>query len=181
MELWVLDKPGDLTPERQIALDPRRHRTGDIWHARLPEDHPHRCYLFRVPTPLDTGPLLLDPTASLVIRWPESVKPEESGGTGPARPAVFAGVVVDHRFDWQGVSPPRHPWSESVLYETHVRGMTMHASAGSGHPGQYLGLIDRIPYLQSLGVTAVELLPVQAFLDGTAPPDIARSEERRVG
>jgi len=79
-------------------------------------------------------------------------------------------VVVDH-FDWKGDTPLRRPWSETVIYEAHVRGFTKHPSADVDHPGTFRGLVERIPYLKSLGVTAVELLPVQEFNEG----EISRS------
>jgi glycogen operon protein len=74
--------------------------------------------------------------------------------------------VSSNRFDWQSVAPPRHAWTDTIIYETHVRGFTRHASSDVSHRGQYLGVIEKIPYLKSLGVTAVELLPVQAFDTG---------------
>jgi isoamylase len=78
---------------------------------------------------------------------------------------TLRGVFAEHRFDWQGDAPPRHPWRDTVIYEMHVRGFTFHPSSGVTHPGQYLGVVDKIPYLRQLGVTAVELMPVQEFSD----------------
>ena len=72
-------------------------------------------------------------------------------------------VFVNEPFEWDGDQPPRHPWSKTVIYETHVRGLTIHPKSGADHPGSYRGLMEKIPYLQSLGVTAVELMPVQEF------------------
>ena len=72
-------------------------------------------------------------------------------------------VYVNEPFDWDGDQPPRHPWSKTVIYETHVRGFTIHPTSGVDHPGTYRGLMKKIPYLKSLGVTAVELMPVQEF------------------
>ncbi len=66
-------------------------------------------------------------------------------------------------FDWQDDRPPRHPWSKTVIYETHVRGFTIDPSSGVPDQGTYRGLVEKIPYLKDLGVTAVELLPVQEF------------------
>ena len=72
-------------------------------------------------------------------------------------------VVVDDEFDWQGDRHLRRSLAETVIYEMHVRGFTRAESSGVEHPGTYLGLIEKIPYLQSLGVTAVELMPVHEF------------------
>ena len=74
-------------------------------------------------------------------------------------------IFLNEPFDWQGDQPPRHPWSKTVIYETHVRGFTMHPTSGVDHPGTYRGLMEKIPYLTALGVTAVELMPVQEFND----------------
>ena len=72
-------------------------------------------------------------------------------------------VVIDDEFDWQGDRHLRRDLSETIIYEMHVRGFTRSPSSGVEHPGTYLGVIEKIPYLQSLGVTAVELMPVHEF------------------
>jgi glycogen operon protein len=74
-------------------------------------------------------------------------------------------MIVDHHFDWAGDRPLRWPWSDTIIYETHVRGLTIDPSSLVRHPGRYLGLIEKIPHLCELGVTAVELMPVQEFQD----------------
>jgi isoamylase len=76
-------------------------------------------------------------------------------------PLVPKAIVMDDGFDWQGDRPPGHSREELVIYEVHLRGFTAGASSGVRHPGTYLGFVEKIPYLQSLGITAVELLPVQ--------------------
>jgi glycogen operon protein len=77
-------------------------------------------------------------------------------------------VFTREHFHWHDDLPPRHPWSETVIYETHVRGFTIHPNAGVEHPGTYRGLMEKIPYLNKLGVTAVELMPVQEFNENQA-------------
>lgn len=72
-------------------------------------------------------------------------------------------------FDWQDDKPPKHVWSDMIIYETHVRGLTIHQSSDVEHPGTFLGLVEKIPYFQSLGVTAIELLPVQEFFENELP------------
>ena len=71
--------------------------------------------------------------------------------------------MVDDTFDWQGDRHLSRPLSETIIYEMHVRGFTRDATSGVEHPGTYLGVIEKIPYLKSLGVTAVELMPVHEF------------------
>src|SRR4029079_2681422 len=72
-------------------------------------------------------------------------------------------------FDWRDDAPPLTPLEDSVVYELHVRGFTCHPSAAVSHPGTFAGLIDKIPYLQWLGVTAVELLPIHEFDECDCP------------
>jgi glycogen operon protein len=69
-------------------------------------------------------------------------------------------IVIDDRFDWEGDVPPRVPLRETVIYEVHLKGLTAHVSSGVKYPGAYLGVIEKIPYLKSLGITAVEFLPL---------------------
>jgi glycogen operon protein len=78
-------------------------------------------------------------------------------------------VITHGDFDWQGDQPLRHPWASTVIYEMHVRGYTIHPSAGTAFPGTYRGLIEKIPHLKDLGVTAVELMPVQECSESRLP------------
>ena len=82
-------------------------------------------------------------------------------------------VVADlSLYDWEGDAPLRRPFSNTIIYELHVRGFTRHPSSGvaADKRGTYAGLIEKIPYLQDLGITAVELLPVFQFDEQDAPP-----------
>ncbi len=179
IELWIFGRQSASAPMR-VPLDSPSHRTGDIWHVRIGGDLRGRCYVFRVTGPGDAGrpdvdprQFLLDPYAALIVPWPEAAVFDESGRAPNLPGHRFAGVVTDHAFDWQGISSPHHEWADTIIYETHVRGLTIHPSSGALHAGQYLGVIEKIPYLKSLGVTAVELLPVQAF---DARPDTAAAD-----
>src|SRR6185436_12811057 len=73
------------------------------------------------------------------------------------------GRLIFDEFDWGNDSPPRTPLSDSILYELHVRGYTQHPSSGVTQPGTFLGLCEKIPHLKSIGVTAVQLMPVLEF------------------
>ncbi len=178
LELFA-DGP-EATPTRSIELDPLHHRTGDVWHVWVQGLAPGQLYAFRVDGPYEPGAghrynfskLLLDPRATAITqlpRWnfdaargydPESdARPSRIDNVGQAPRCVFTRML----FDWQNDRPPRHPWSKTVIYETHVRGLTVHSSSGVPDPGTYRGLMEKIPYLKDLGVTAVELLPVQEF------------------
>ena len=168
IELWLFDSPQAPTPSRRVSI---RHRTGDIWHVRIAEDLRGWCYAFRAcgvdPSAprgrFDPQQLLLDPFARLIAPCAaQQVQTIDASQLGTLRRRA-ASVVSSDSFDWQDVAPPRHAWTDTIIYETHVRGFTRHGSSDVSHRGQYLGVIEKISYLKSLGVSAVELLPVQAF------------------
>jgi isoamylase len=173
VSLLLFDHPDDDLPGASIALDPRRNRTGDIWHLWVGGLSLGCLYAWRVDGPyapergdrFNPSAALLDPYATAVAgteRW-DFVR---ARGDGPAEGAAAAQakcLVPDIGFEWGDDQPPRHPWSTTVIYETHVRGLSIHPSAGVEHPGTYLGVVEMIPYFRKLGISAVELLPVQEF------------------
>ena len=181
--LELFDHPEDARAARVIDLDPLHHRTGDVWHVWIAGIRPGQLYAYRVDGPylpkeghrFNFNKLLLDPFATAITRMPtwdfdaargydpsapdgESV-PSEIDNAGATPKCVF----TPEYFPWQEDRPPRHSWSGTVIYEIHVRGFSVHPSAGVEHPGTYRGLIEKIPYFQELGVTALELMPVQEF------------------
>ncbi|WP_414473893.1 glycogen debranching protein GlgX [Microvirga sp. M2] len=159
-------------PFQTVDLDPVHHRTGDIWHIRLRGDLVGKAYALRVDGPsdphsgslFDPRVLLLDPYATAVVPPPPGASIE------PSAPFPPRALIVEQGFDWGDHPFRRRPWRDTIIYETHVRGLTVHPSSGVTHPGQYLGLIEKIPYLQALGITAVELMPVQEFRDTEPRP-----------
>jgi len=181
VSLLLFDHPQSAKPSREIPLDPRLNRTGDIWHVRVEGAGPGTLYLYRVDGPwepekghrFDPNRLLLDPYVKAVtgsFTWDladaRSRDPRAPRKT-PARMTDAAGlpkgIVVSDDFDWQGDRPLNRPLRFSVIYESHVRGLSMHESAGAAHPGTFRGVTERIPYFKDLGITALELLPVQEF------------------
>ena len=162
-------------PEATIPMS----RTGDTHHAFVPAAGAGAMYGYRAHGPWDPGrghrfnpaKLLLDPYARAV-----SARPHDRDGLlcghdwrrddlvrdeRDSSPVAPRSVVVDPAFDWRGDSPPRVPYEDLVIYETHVKGFTAHPSSGVTQPGTYLGFIEKIPHLTGLGINAVELLPVQ--------------------
>jgi glycogen operon protein len=177
VRLCLFDGAQDAYPSRVIELDPSRHKTGDIWHVHVKGLEPGQLYLYRVSGPwepkrghrFDEHRYLVDPysramTGGFEWRLPTGAR-ASSGGDGeePSAAAFPKCIVCEDRFDWQGDRPLNYPLRKSIIYETHVRGMTKHPSAEVTHPGTYRGVIEMIPYLVELGVTALELLPVQEF------------------
>jgi isoamylase len=179
----------DAAPSRVIDLDPVRHRTGDIWHVWIRGVPPGQLYAFRVEGPYEPASghrfnprkLLLDPFAAAIAspdRWDFgpargfdiSSPKSEAVPSGVDDAAVMARSVVTHNhFDWSAVSSPGYRACDTVIYETHVRGLTIHPSSRSQFPGTYRALIEQIPYFRDLGVTAVELMPVQEFNENELP------------
>lgn len=147
--------PDDLVPVLEFPLNPKFHKTGDVWHCRLSGLDPGIHYAYRV----DQGDLLLDPYA-------KAVRGSSVWGETSAR---RRSVVVDDRFSWEQDQPLGIPLADSVIYELHTRGFTAHESSGTRAHGTFLGLAEKIPYLKELGITAVELLPVAEF-EETANP-----------
>jgi isoamylase len=179
VELLLFDREDAAQPSRTIALDPARHRTYHYWHVFVPELEAGQLYGYRVHGPFepqrglrfDPQKLLLDPYALEVV-VPEAYTRAAASEAGDDTAVAMKGVVADPcRYDWEGDRPLQHPRAETVVYELHVRGFTRHPSSGvpPGKAGTYAGLIEKIPYLRALGVTAVELLPVFQFDAQDAP------------
>ena len=184
-ELCLFDSSGNRELER-IALP---ELTDQVWHGYLPDCEVGTIYAYRVYGPYqpESGhrfnhhKLLLDPYAKQLngaLSWSDSVYGYEYGlddadadlsfDSRDSAGFVPKAVVVDETFDWGKDRPPRTPWSETVLYEAHVRGFTMrHPDIPDSQRGSFAGLASAgvISHLKTLGVTALELQPVHAFID----------------
>ena len=183
VRLELFDHPMDAKSVRAIDLDPARNRTGDVWHVWLKGIAAGQLYAYRVDGPyqpseghrFNFNKLLLDPFATAISPLPNWDFAKARGydplaGDQDLAPSSVDDsqfmpkcVVVHDFFDWETDQPPRHLPSDTVIYEVHVRGITMHPSSGVAHPGTYRGLMEKIPYLTDLGVTTVELMPIQEF------------------
>jgi glycogen operon protein len=163
MRLLLYDDVDETEPAEIINFDPNQNRWGDIWSVFVPGLGPGQLYHFQASGPhdpargmrFDSNARLIDPYAKALAG---TFQPSPDGIIRPPKC-----VVVDDHFDWAGDRHLKTDISESVIYEMHVKGFTNHESSDSKHPGTYLGVIDKIPYLKSLGVTAVELMPVHEF------------------
>jgi glycogen operon protein len=172
----VLFLPGDEEPVLELPLDPRLNRTGDIWHVFVRGLDPGIEYGFRVARSPNPEPWRhrFDPARVLIDPYGKAVAGLEGWGAGNGRKfgrlERMRSRVVDEEFDWGAVEHPLNvPLADSVIYELHVRGFTRHPSAAVAHPGTFAGLVEKIPYLRELGVTAVELMPVTEFEEGDNP------------
>lgn len=106
-----------------------------------------------------------DPSKILMDPFARAIGGREVWGAAPREddPYPYRAQIVEDAFDWDGVRAPQLPMEELIIYEMHVRGFTRHSSAQVEHPGTFAGLIEKIPYLQELGVNCVELMPIFEF------------------
>jgi isoamylase len=173
IELLLFDRVEDPKPSRIIPLDPRKNRTYHYWHFFVPNLKPGQVYGYRARGPFepqksfrfDPEKVLLDPYGRAVA-VPGNYSRLAAIQPGDNTATAMKSVVVDTgTYDWKGDQPLHRPFAKTVIYEMHVRGFTRHPSSGVKEEkrGTYAGLIEKIPYLKELGITAVELLPVFQF------------------
>jgi isoamylase len=180
VELLFFDRTEDSHPSRVIAIDPLTNRTYHYWYVYVPGVQSGQIYGYRVHGPsdpsrgmrFDSAKVLLDPYGCGVA-VPRSYSRDAAAAGGDNAAMAMKSVVVDPRlYNWEGDRPLRRASSRTIVYEMHVRGFTRHPNSGVGEQtrGTFQGLIEKIPYLQQLGVTAVELLPVFQFDPQDCPP-----------
>jgi glycogen operon protein len=172
VDLCLFDSPDSPAESHRIPLP---EKTNQVWHGFLPDLTPGQLFGYRVHGPHDPPrghrfnprKVLLDPYAKAIgrpLRWENAVL-DPDGDTAGSAPLA---QVADTAFDWQGDPPLRTPWHDTVLYELHVKGFTrMHPGVPEALRGTYAGLASpaALDHLRSLGVTAVELLPVHYHID----------------
>lgn len=179
VDLLLFDSTSDRKPSRIIHLDPNQNRTFYYWHVFVQDAFPGQLYAYRVHGPFapekgfrfDGNKVLIDPYSKAVV-MSANYDREAAKQPGDNLAQSLRGVIVDPTaYDWEGDAPLRHPFSNTVIYEMHVGGFTRHPSSGLSDnlKGTYAGLIQKIPYLKTLGITAVELLPIQHFDPTDAP------------
>lgn len=179
VDLVLFDREDDARPSRVISIDPAANRTYHYWHAFVSGLRPGQIYGYRVHGPwnpangmrFDPAKLLLDPYGRSVM-VPKNYSRDAIRNNNENIATAMKSVVVDpDLYDWEGDVPLKRPFSRTIIYEMHVRGFTRHPSSGVPETlrGTYAGLIEKIPYLQQLGITAVELLPVFQFDAQDAP------------
>jgi glycogen operon protein len=186
VELCLFDTKG----KREIARIELRWQTDQVWHSYLPEARPGLLYGFRVHGPAEpesgkrfnAGKLLLDPYARAIdggVKWSDALfgyrvghrKEDLSFDRRDSAAGMPKCRVIDPAFTWGDDRPPRTSWHETVIYELHVRGFTIrHPHVLPELRGTYAALATEpvIEHLKRLGVTAVELMPVHAFVDDRA-------------
>jgi isoamylase len=163
MRLLLYNKVTDREPSEIIEFDRDTDRWGDVWSVNVPGIDHGQLYHLQASGPWDPdNGQRFDSSARLIDPYTQALAGEFQRSTdGVIRPPKC--VVVDDSFDWDGDRHIRHDISESIIYEMHVKGFTRSRTAKVKAPGTYLGVIEKIPYLKSLGITAVELMPVNEF------------------
>jgi glycogen operon protein len=173
VEVLLFNREDDMQPERMITIDPATNRTYHYWHVFVPDVRPGQLYGYRVDGPFDpasgmrfdASKVLLDPYGRGVV-VPKNYSRDAARLEGDNASTAMKSVVVDpHTYDWEGDTPLHRPASRTIIYEMHVAGFTRHPNSEVSEKtrGTFAGLIEKIPYLQKLGITAVELLPVFHF------------------
>jgi isoamylase len=173
VELLLFSAHDSQEPFQTIRFDPYVNKSFHSWHAFVRGLKPGVHYAYRVDGPLDSAgqrfnknKVLIDPYSrgnsnSLWDRG-SACTPEDN-----LRTSIRSVVIDASGYGWEGDTPLNRPMEESIIYEVHVRGFTQSPTSGVQHPGTFAGLVEKIPYLKDLGVTAVELLPIFDF-DETA-------------
>jgi isoamylase len=183
VELCLFNTPYDETEWLNIKITERTHH---IWHVYIPDAKPGQLYGYRVYGPYDPlnghrynpHKLLLDPYAKSIggrVDWNNTLfgyevgHPDEdlSFSTTDSAPFIPKCVVIDNNFDWEGDAPLKIPYHETIIYETHVRGFSkLHPDIPDELRGTYAAIAHpvAINYLKSLGINAIELMPVHHFI-----------------
>jgi isoamylase len=185
VELCLFDQAYGAAETVRIRMP---EQTAQVWHVYLPEARPGQFYGYRMYGPWDPRhghrfnphKLLLDPFAKGIsgpIEWSDAMFGYPPDGrpdadlalnTTDSAPGMSKGVVIEPSFSWGDDRSPKTPWHETIIYEAHVRGLTIqHPDLPTGTAGTYAALADYrvIRYLKQLGITAIELLPVHHFID----------------
>ncbi|MEU9348085.1 glycogen debranching protein GlgX [Streptomyces sp. NPDC048278] len=171
VDLLLFEHCDSPQPYRTVRLHPERHRSFHFWHCHVQGLGAGQVYAYRMDGPRDPAAggsrfdhrkVLVDPYARANVNscW------ERTRAIGPGDNVEHSmrSLVVDlDDYDWEGDTPLRTPMADTVVYEMHVRGFTASPTSGAEHPGTFSAVIDKIPHLKELGVTAVELLPVFDF------------------
>lgn len=173
VELLLFKESNAPQPSDVLVLEPQTNRTHYYWHVFVLGLTAGQVYAYRVHGPFepenghrfDANKVLLDPYAKAIV-GASTYSRNAASQAGDNCAQALRNVVIDNsNYDWEDDHPLRIPYSQSIIYEMHVRGFTYHPNSGvkPDKKGTYAGLIEKIPYLKSLGITAVELLPVHYF------------------
>ena len=173
VDLLIFQDESDDQPLETISLD-QKHRSGDYWHVELEGLTEGTLYGYKISNEKNNengGPLVLDPCARAITGWKKYLRLKNNDlikGYGQS----LKGVVTNRDFfNFKSHPRPKHKWNKTIIYELHVGGFTKSpdSSISNSKKGTFIGLIEKIPYLKSIGITSIELLPVFAFDESDSP------------
>jgi isoamylase len=178
VELFLYERSDSPEPFQVIRLHPEVNRTFYAWHVFVEGLAPVIHYAWRADGPDNTqvSGLRFDKHKNLLDPWGRAVTQElwdrgRASQPGDNGPFSMRNVLLGNDdYDWEDDQPLNHDLQHSIFYEMHVGAFTRHPSSGVPHPGTFLGVIEKIPCLKTLGITDVELMPVMAFDEQSLPP-----------
>ena len=181
IDLLLFDRADDVRASRTVSLNPFHNRTYHYWHVFVPDLPVGQIYGYRAygsfdpdrGLHFDNSKVLFDPYGRGVV-VPGNYTRVCAHGTDNTATAMKSVVVNTRAYDWEGDETLKRPASRTIVYEMHVKGFTQNPNSGVGEKirGTFAGVVEKIPYLQELGITAVELLPVFQFDPLDCPPGL---------
>ena len=180
VELLLFATADSQTALQTIELDPAVNKTFFTWHIYVESLPVNTWYAWRMDGPgetretgrrFDADKILLDPWARAVSDKLWNRRAAEQPGDNIS--SSMRCKITDPQYDWEADEPLKRPFEQAIIYEMHVGGFSRHASSNVAHPGTFCAVIEKIPYLKSLGITHVELMPVMAFDEQDIPPGTA--------
>lgn len=174
IQLLLFDKHDASAPFQTISLEHLSgHHTYHFWHVFVEKLPAGFFYAYRVDGPYDLSlahrfnpnKVLIDPYSKGIDYSLWNVK-EAQNESDNIKSSLRSAIIDSANYDWEGDTPLCLPLQETIVYELHVGNFTKSPTSGVKHPGKFHGLIEKIPYLKSLGITAVELMPVMDFKTG---------------
>lgn len=155
--------PGKDKEMAAFPLDNKINRTGDVWHVFVAGLNPGIEYAYKIDGP-QAVPHLYDASLLLADPYAVAINGRATWANHDCPNSLFRkAIIVNNEYDWEFDQPINRPLADSVIYELHVRSFTQDQSSNVNHPGTFRGVIEKIPYLVELGITAVELLPITEF------------------
>ncbi len=170
VELLIFDRSDSIEPIQTVKLDSSRHHTYHFWHVFIRKLKPGYFYAYRVDGPVDlshghrfnSNKILIDPYSKGIdySLWQRNNALDQEDNL---KTSLRSAIINTKNYNWEGDRPLNLPLEETIIYEMHVGNFTKSPTSGCKYPGKFRGVIEKIPYLKSLGITAVELMPVFDF------------------
>lgn len=175
IQLLIFKDSNDPEPVAAFDLNKETHNTFHFWHCYIEGLKPGYAYTYKIDGPQDRSngfifnknKSIIDPYAKLISNKLYKIETAQDDSDNTA--TSLRGKIVDvKKYNWEGDKPLNRPLNDTIIYEVHVGAFTKSPSSKCKYPGKFIGLIEKIPYLKSLGITAIELLPVFQFDDQNA-------------